>query len=305
MATPLTTSQQLQQLQQQFNSRWGGQIAAHDLQAYEAARNQFQTRQMELSNQQMRENASNAAANDPVQKAKDEMYGIARGAVNNVNPIDQLVLQALQERSGKDAGPFDQTTRDALMTSAADAAGQAQLNARGRIHGSSGDQSVIAANNEADARRAQAVQAAQLGINTQANVANYDARGQALGQLHGANQDIEHNLMTNQARLENMLMQETQYHPDGGQPGIPSFTQFSQRTPQFTIPQAPAPQLQQPAAAAPAPRPAQTVAPVAPRPYTPPPVNYGTASGPAGSMINGQFIPNQITKTVSPTQLRA
>lgn len=102
---------------------------------------------------------------------------------------DDMLRRALEERAGAGAGPYDEATRNALMTQASDTAGQVMLNSRARIQGSAGDPSVIAANNEADARRLATIQGAQLGINTQANVANYNARGQALGQLAGYNQN--------------------------------------------------------------------------------------------------------------------
>lgn len=203
--------------------------------------NQWQRQQFAINDEIMAlNNASGGPQGDAVDKAKDELYGLARGAVSRTNSIDDMLLQSLQERSGKDAGPFDATTRNALMTQASDAAGQAMLNARGRISGSAGDPSVMAANNEADARRSQAIQQAQLGINTQANVANYDARGQALGQLGGYNQQVQRNQTDNERYLMGLLQQETQYQPDQqGSVGIPTFTQFRQQVAPQARPAAP------------------------------------------------------------------
>lgn len=191
----------------------------------------WQRQQFAINDQIVALNNASGGGGDAVDKAKDELYGLARGAVSRTNSIDDLLLQALQERSGKDAGPFDATTRNALMTQASDAAGQAMLNAKGRISGSAGDPSVMAANNEADARRSQAIQQAQLGINTQANVANYDARGQALGQLGSYNQQVQGNKTDNERYLMGLLAQETQYQPDQqqGSMGVPTFTQFRQQ----------------------------------------------------------------------------
>jgi hypothetical protein len=230
LLTPEQLAAQQAQIQQQLNNlrapttTMGGQMDA-----YQARQQQLMSQLRNLSQQQQAMQNTTAAANDPVQKAKDEMYGLARGAVTTKNPIDQQILAMLQERTGADAGPFNAETRNALMTSASDAASQAMLNAKGRINGSAGDPSVVAANNEADARRSLAIQQAQLGINTQANVANYDARGQALGQLGGYNQAVQRNQTDNERYLMGLLSQESQYRSDG-QPtgGIPSYTQYSQ-----------------------------------------------------------------------------
>lgn len=229
-----TLEQQLQDLQSSFNRNWGSSISANDRDRYNDSQNQFIEQQNALLGQIVNRNLNSGS--DQAQKNRDELFGLARGDLNNKNPIDQMVLQALQDRSGPDAGPFDATTKGALMTQASDAASQAMLNAKGHIQGSAGDQSVIAANNEADARRSQAIQQAQLGINTQANVANYDARGQALGQLGGYNQQVIHNQMDNSRNLQNLLRADitrTQLPDNAG--GVPSFTQFSQpQTPQYT-----------------------------------------------------------------------
>ncbi len=235
MATP-SIQDQLRQVQLEMQNLpsptgpYGPQYEQH-----QARLLQLQNKQQQLAQQQQAQVNTTAAANDPVQKAKDEMYGLARGAVTTKNPIDQQILAMLQERTGADAGPFNTSTRNALMTQASDAASQAMLNAKGRINGSAGDPSVMAANNEADARRSQAIQQAQLGINSQANVANYDARGQALGQLGGYNQAVQHNQTDNERYLMHLLSQESQYQPDGQQSGgIPTFQQFSQSAPQTT-----------------------------------------------------------------------
>ncbi len=235
MAT-LDLQAQMQQVQNELrNLRAPSTTMGGQMDAYQARQQQLQSKLQSLAQQQQASVNTAAVANDPVQKAKDEMYGLARGAVTTKNPIDQQILAMLQERTGADAGPFNTATRNALMTQASDAASQAMLNAKGRINGSAGDPSVMAANNEADARRSQAIQQAQLGINSQANVANYDARGQALGQLGGYNQAVQHNQTDNERYLMHLLSQESQYQPDGGQAnGIPSFTQFSQSAPQTT-----------------------------------------------------------------------
>jgi len=134
-----------------------------------------------------------------------------QGSGGSGNSTDDMLRQALMERAGAGAGPYDEATRNALMTQASDTAGQVALNARGRIHGSAGDPSVIAANNEADARRLASIQGAQLGINTQANVANYNARGQALGQLAGYEQN-QQDFALRQAMANNAANQQVAYN---------------------------------------------------------------------------------------------
>jgi len=162
---------------------------------------------------------------DRIAAGRKEAYGLARGAVNDQNPIDQQILAMLQSRSGADGGPYNQATRNALMTQASDTAGQVALNARGRIQGSAGDPSVMAANNEADARRLQSIQQAQLGINSMADVANYNARGQALGQLGSYNQQMQGNKTDARNNLINMLGREHRETEAGAPGGIPSFSE--------------------------------------------------------------------------------
>jgi len=169
--------------------------------------------------------AQGAGASDRIEAARNEAYGLARGAVNDQNPIDQQILAMLQSRSGADGGPYNQATRNALMTQASDTAGQVALNARGRIQGSAGDPSVMAANNEADARRLQSIQQAQLGINSMADVANYNARGQALGQLGSYNQQMQGNKADARNILINMLGREHRETEVGAPGGIPSFSE--------------------------------------------------------------------------------
>ena len=134
-----------------------------------------------------------------------------QGSGGSGNSTDDMLRQALMERAGAGAGPYDEATRNALMTQASDTAGQVALNARGHIHGSAGDPSVIAANNEADARRLATIQGAQLGINTQANVANYNARGQALGQLAGYEQN-QQDFALRQSMANNAANQQVMYN---------------------------------------------------------------------------------------------
>lgn len=225
-ATAAEIQAQIDQLNANFNRQWDGNISGMNAQRYQAAEAQRMAQQAALSRQAQAVNGTGGTGGDRIEDARKEAYGLARGAVSRVNPIDQMILQALQERSGKDAGPFDATTRNALLTQAADAAGQAALNQRGRIQGSASDPSVQAANNEAEARRQQAIQQANLGINTQASVANYDARGQALSQLGNYNQQVQGNQTDNERWLQSMLMREMDTR-QVGTPGIPTYQQFT------------------------------------------------------------------------------
>lgn len=179
---------------------------------------------------------------DPIEAARQEAYGLARGAVRGgLDPIDASILRALQERSGAGAGPYDQATQAAMMSNAADTAGRIALNARGRVAGSAGDPSTQAALSEIEGRRLAAIQDARRGIDMQANLANYGARGQALGQLGGYNQQVQGNQTDDERFLINMLTREQQTirTPDvstGG--GIPSFMQYRAPQAPALLPQA-------------------------------------------------------------------
>lgn len=122
-------------------------------------------------------------AADPIQAAREEAFGLLRGQLRP-NDTDAYLLQLLRQRSAPGAGPYDQRTRDALMAQAADQAAVAERAQLARFSGPGSE----AMANEAAARRQAAVQAAGRDINTQANVANYGAQGQAIGQLAGVNQ---------------------------------------------------------------------------------------------------------------------
>jgi len=208
-----------QKTYEQQMAEYEAALAAEDRQNQADGRSSYDrlVRQSQTNSQQQ------AQADAEIKAARDEAYGLARGAVSRQNPIDAQLLQVLQNRVA--SGPYDQTTKDALMTSASDMAAQQQLNAKGRISGNASDPSVIAANNEADARRSQAVQQAQLGINTQANLANYAAQGQAASQLGNYNRQMQDAQVNNERYLTNMLTNEQRTVRTD--PGIPTYEEYA------------------------------------------------------------------------------
>lgn len=212
---------------------------------------------------------SGAAGNDPAsqaQRAHDELFGLARGRLSDLrgDSADQMVLNSLMQRSGSDAGPYDKTTVNALLTGASGQARQAersQMAQLGRGGLSVMDPAYQSAAREIQAQRQIANQQANLGIQQQANLANYAARGQALGQLGGFNQ-MRNAGITDASRYLGGLLAAEQFTQPEAQPYSGQFYQQQSyqpyRAPQvYAQPQAqpqqtqrvsrPAPQPQQPA----------------------------------------------------------
>lgn len=161
--------------------------------------------------------ANNARIDSLMQGRLDQLKG---------DPVDQMVLAALQQRSGPDAGPYDATTRNAMFTKQAEMAAAAMKNQAGHLAGNISDPSYQAQLAQLQSARQKALQSAQLGIDQTANLANYDARGQALGQLGSFNQ--AHNAaITNQNNSLAGLLADRNYASQsdiyggaaGGMPG--------------------------------------------------------------------------------------
>lgn len=123
------------------------------------------------------------------QAARERLFELAEGRLGELrnDEVDQMVLSSLRERTGAGAGPYDAATVNAIRTGAAEQAGQVERNALARVTGGAGDPSTQSQIAEAGAARQAAIQRANLDISQRANVANYDARGQALGQTAGFN----------------------------------------------------------------------------------------------------------------------
>lgn len=164
---------------------------------------------------------------------KNELFGMARGRATQLanDPVDALVLKALQERSGANAGPYDATTRNAMFTQQAEMAAAAQQNQMGGIRGNVADPAYQARVAELQGQRQQSLQGARLGIDLTANRANYDARGQALGQLGTFNQ-VHNGAVTDAQRYLGGLLRDEVFNDESQSQtgGLPSYAQYSAAT---------------------------------------------------------------------------
>jgi hypothetical protein len=112
------------------------------------------------------------------------------------DPMDVMLREQLMARASGRSQPYDARTINALKVGANEQAAAAEmannqraqqsLEQRGFKPGDPGYEAALSRNQLA---RQQANQAAALGINQQANLANYAAQGQALGQMGGYQSD--------------------------------------------------------------------------------------------------------------------
>lgn len=154
-----------------------------------------------------------ASGQDRVNAARTEMYGLARGQVGALqnDAVDQEILSALRARATGGTLPYDQATKDALFSQQAqmnDARQTAERDRLSRSGVSANDPAFQAQMRANQARSDAAMQQARLGVNTQANLANYAAQGQALGQTAGFNQMRNQGIMGAQDRLMGLLSRE-------------------------------------------------------------------------------------------------
>lgn len=159
--------------------------------------------------------ASRQAEGDRIQQARDEAYGLARGRVGELrnDPVDQEVLAALRARATGQDVPYNETTTNALFGQRAEMNAQRQRNELDRLNtrgGSVTDPSYQAQLRASQARSDAAMQRARMGVDTQANLVNYDARGQALGQTGAFNQMRNQGITSAENRLLDMLSREEQ-----------------------------------------------------------------------------------------------
>lgn len=189
---------------------------------------------------------SGGSGNDRITAARDEMYGLARDRIGELreDPVDAEVLAALRARATGDDVPYNETTTNALFGQQAEMNAQAQRNALDRIQtrgGSITDPAYQAQLQAAQARSDANMQRARMGVDTQANLANYDARGQALGQTGAFNQLRNQGITSVEDRLLGLLSREedtprtggvTTYSTGGQQQQQPQ----SARSPDFTMP---------------------------------------------------------------------
>lgn len=204
--------------------------------AYYAAQNAVDQARGRLTEMSASGNAGNAA-NDPAARAEEnrkKLYGLAEGRLGELkaDPTDALVLQQLTARANGSQNPYDETTRNALLTGQSDQAAQAAANQQAQL-----DRSGLRATDpayqsrlaEIQSQRQQSNQAANLNINQQANVANYGAQQQALAGLGSYN--MSHNAaITDQGRYLGNLYQQEQFRNESApvQQSLPNFQQYSQ-----------------------------------------------------------------------------
>ncbi len=155
-------------------------------------------------------NAENQAAGN-----KYQAYDLARGGVSRLqnDPTDQFIRQALQTAAGPDGGPFNATTRNAMFTNAmessgADAQAQSIMESAAQRGLSPNDPSVQAALRRTQGDQAKAGQRARLGIDLQANPANYAAQQSAVNRLGDYNTGKQQQAQSAEDRLREMLWNE-------------------------------------------------------------------------------------------------
>lgn len=175
-----------------FGSLQGQQYAQQD-----AARLQQSLNETAAQNQRMQEayqdpSKNPAAAFQRIIGTSEDFYNQNAGE----SPMDKMMREQLMQRISGQQQPYDAATIGALKTGANEQAAQAQmvndqraqasLQERGFSPGDPGYQAAMARN---QLQRQQANQQASLGINQQANLANYNAKGQAIGQASGVTND--------------------------------------------------------------------------------------------------------------------
>lgn len=150
-----------------------------------------------------------------VAENRRQAYDLARGGVNRLvnDPTDALIRQRLQEATQSGAGPYDATTRNAMFTNAmessgADAQAQSIVESAARRGMRPDDPSVQAALRRAQDQQAQGAQRARLGIDLEANRANYGAQQSALNRLGDYNQSRQGQIQSAEDRLREMLWNE-------------------------------------------------------------------------------------------------
>ncbi len=177
----------------------------------------------------MEQARGNLAALDPNSAAsqaagnKYQAYDLAHGGIDRItnDPTDQFIRQALQTAAGPDGGPFNSTTRNAMFTNAmessgADAQAQSIMESAAQRGLSPNDPSVQAALRRTQGDQAKAGQRARLGIDLQANPANYAAQQSAVNRLGDYNTGKQQQTQSAEDRLREMLWNEGQNRQTAG-----------------------------------------------------------------------------------------
>lgn len=169
-----------------------------------------------------------------VDDAREEMYDLARGDLNDVrgDPLDASIRQQLMARING-GGPYTETVRNAYLTDASNqsaAAQQAQLRSLAARGLSPGDPAFQAAVASMDQQRSRDNQSARLSVNMNADLANYNAQGQNLTQGNAIN-DSRYGRLTDASRnLQGLLSNEVATEESGGDQGwqMPTYTTYTQ-----------------------------------------------------------------------------
>jgi hypothetical protein len=172
-----------------------------------AQRREFEDRGQAIQNAQNRVDLQNAQLRinqtDPTRNpfaAFQRIIGTSEDLYNRQSgedPMDRMLRDQLMARASGQNQPYDARTINALKVGANDQAGAAEMANNQRAQQSleqrgfkPGDPGYEAAMSRNQLERQRANQQASLGINQQANVANYQAQGQALGQAGGYQTDM-------------------------------------------------------------------------------------------------------------------
>jgi hypothetical protein len=143
-------------------------------------------------------------------QVRDELYGMARGRAEEVrgDPMNAAILEELQRRVTGESQPFDDATRNALLSQQADM-GDAALAAQMRqLGGRPGDPAYEAARRGAVLQGARGMQTAARDIDIRRSLENYAAQGTALSQAAGINQGINAGITDAERYIASLLGQE-------------------------------------------------------------------------------------------------
>jgi hypothetical protein len=199
------------------------------------------------ANQASAANASSAIDNAKAQSDANnaEILGMSRGRIDELrnDPVDAMVLQALQRRATGADAPYDETTRNALFTGQSEMAAASMQNQLSHLQGSPSDPSYQAQVAALQDQRQRSLQSARLNVDQKANLANYDARGQALGQTGAFNSGRNAAITDSQRYLSNYLQNQKFATADEiyGQSAAPSYSNFTIGAPAQAMPQYSAP----------------------------------------------------------------
>ena len=140
------------------------------------------------------------------------------------DPVDRMLMQQLTGRTQGDV-PYSDTVTNAMMTQRGEQSAAGQQAAVDRLLRSGlspSDPAFHAALAQLESGRQGSLQSLRTQIDSQANLANYDARGQAIGQLGGLNAN-RNNAITNQANLNaDYINSAPVFRFDGGPEAGPS-----------------------------------------------------------------------------------